>query len=181
MPAKRAAKDLVVFSALQTDFPYGQVRERLGMTRLTGNSQWHVLHRSLLRLLATEGNVYRLLFSYKHTSIPDESFFSVAALWAARTHPEVATGGIEGVDLRYWNEGFNRDLSARGELRAIKELSDNRQILFARKSNTAMVTCAYTNRLLGLSNDCTKYASTGVYPADAKREVLPRREDPVIA
>jgi hypothetical protein len=148
----------------------------MGITRLTGNSQWHALHRDLLRLLSHEPNVARLLFSFKHTSIPDESFFSTAALWLQATHPHLVA--IECSDLRYWNEGKSRDLSAHGELRAIKELGDQRRILFARKSNTAIVTCAYTNRLLGLSHDCARYKHTGPYPMDAKASVLPTIEDP---
>jgi hypothetical protein len=148
----------------------------MGITRLTGNSQWHALHRPLLTLLTREPNVARLLFSFKHTSIPDESFFSTAALWVQKTHPSLVK--IEASDLRYWNERFGRDLSEHGELRAIKELGDNRQTLFARKSNSAIVTCAYTNRLLHLHNDCSRYRDTGPFPRDAKAKTLPRREDP---
>jgi hypothetical protein len=112
----------------------------------------------------------------RFTSIPDESFFGAAAVWLRESDPDRYP--IIPWDLRYWNEGFNRDISEKGELRSIKELADLRQILFARKSNTAIVTCAYTNRLLNLTHDCSPYMSTGTFPEDATRAELPMREDP---
>jgi hypothetical protein len=198
LPTKKEHKIVIVYSALQKDMQPGRYRERIGITRLWGCSQWHVLHRRMLTEFMSSPEVNGLLFSLRFTSIPDESFFGAAAVWLREKDPERYP--ITPWDLRYWNEvrmmmvmvtmvmvmvmlmawrqGFHRDISEKGELRAIKELADLRQILFARKSNTAIVTCAFTNRLLNISNDCSPYAATGKMPDDALRHPLPRREDP---
>lgn len=97
-----------------------------------------------------------LLFSYKHTAIPDESFFSAAVVWLHKRDPD--TLRLDTSDKRYWNEGTGRDISAPGELASIAERASQRAILFARKSLDAFITCEYTNTYMNLMNNCTKYA-----------------------
>jgi hypothetical protein len=72
MVVPQRVKDVVfVFSALQKDMQPGRYRERIGITRLWGCSQWHVLHRRMLTQLATLPAIGGLLFSLKFTAIPD--------------------------------------------------------------------------------------------------------------
>jgi hypothetical protein len=112
---------------------------------------------------------------YKHTAIPDESFFSTAAAWLSKEYPKEIT--IQRSDLRYWNEGPNRHLEAHGELWTIKEMARKKEILFARKSSSAILTCTYTNRVLGLQNDCSEFNNTARYPPDAIPLDPPKRPD----
>lgn len=185
---------VVVFSLLQKNYTSGKYREEVGITRLWGNSQWHVIHRNMLYKLVRPSTyipptewgqddgvcvripfllwlshflhgmlcdqvstveIAGLLFSYKHTAIPDESYFSAAVVWLHQQDPR--TLPLTSSDKRYWNEGTDRDISAPGELKTLKELADMRSILLARKSNTAFITCNFTNILMGLDQDCNKY------------------------
>lgn len=173
VPQKEAHERVVVFNLRQNETNFGRYRARVGITRLRGCSQWHALHRTLLERLVTTPEVEGLLFSLRYTSIPDEAFFGTAAVWLSQRFPEDVV--LESRDLRYWNEGYNRNLAAKGELRAIIELRDIGHILFARKSYTAMVTCAYTNKLLGLQHNCSVFADTGPFPSDAVPAHPPRR------
>jgi hypothetical protein len=65
VPVKRDHNVVIAYSALQKDFPPGKYRERVGITRLWGCSQWHVLHRQMLTALITKPEINGLLFSLR--------------------------------------------------------------------------------------------------------------------
>jgi len=191
---------VITYSLKQSEFNSGKYRSRVGITRLYGNSQWHVLHYNMIYdLISTPGEemvedeidtfatnpklllllfllllptiyfyyhhhsplllpeIVGLLFSYKHTAIPDESFFGAGVVWLH----ERDRGGLplEASDKRYWNEGTNRDISVPGQLEALQSGGSSRMNLLGRKSPSATITCEYTNILMKLQNDCSKYAN----------------------
>eukprot|EP00624_Nannochloropsis_granulata_P000831 evm.model.NODE_13595_length_49034_cov_18.208120.15 len=173
LPEKEAHKFVIAFNLRQNETNFGKYRARVKMTRLLGCSQWHVLHRTMLERLVSTPEVEGLLYSMKHTSIPDESFFATAAQWLVERYPEELS--LRPKDLRYVNEIRHRNLTAKGELRNIMLEARRRDVLFARKSNSAIITCAYTNRLMGLNHDCSAFNSTGVFPQDALYDDPPPR------
>ena len=165
LPEKEAHKLIVAFDLRQNETNFGRYRARVNMTRLLGCSQWHVLHRTMLERLVSTPEVESFLYSMKHTSIPDESFFASAAQWLVDRHPEELS--LRPQDLRYVKEIRYRNLAAKGELREMMQEARRRHVLFARKSNSALITCVYTNRLMGCNHDCSVFNSTGEFPSDA--------------
>merc|ERR1711918_255090 len=151
---------VVTLNITQRSMPSGRWREKYNQDRIYGCTQWHMYHTSLIHELTTNQKLYGLLFSLKDTGIPDESYFSTAVKWMEKTSkaeewPIIFKQG--GGDSRYRNEGYNRDLQRRGDFELLIEIKRKKDYLFARKAYTSMVTCNYTNLIMGLDNDCTRY------------------------
>jgi len=157
---------VVTLSTLQSEMPAGRWRYRHGQTRIYGCTQWHMLHYNFAYQYVSNPLVHGLMFSLKDTAIPDESFFATAAHWLVNKYNEpdnpvkLALG--PGGDFKYRNEGVNRNLDWPGEFESLKWHSDRKGYMWARKAYAAYTTCHFTNELLGLKNNCTKYEHTKI-------------------
>ena len=160
VPERWDQDTVVTLNITQQSMPSGRWRAKYAQDRIHGCTQWHMYHASLIHEFTTNQKLYGLLFSLKDTGIPDESFFSTAVKWMEKTSkaekwPIIFQQG--GPDSRYRNEGYNRDLRHEGEFELLGELKRKKDFLFARKAYTSIVTCNYTNLIMELENDCSRY------------------------